>query len=162
MRPNAELIKAAETVFLAMTYTESIRPSVEKIQQDLVDFWKMEVSPKWRDSRGLPEGNIIDTPNHVYLASDEDARLYYLDLDDAYKKAGYKDLKAGYCPLLIAESLQREAERLLVESSKYIHKMDADDVICSGMKNYKQLIELTLKLCAPFVSVENVMQGIKH
>jgi hypothetical protein len=55
------------------------------------------------------------------------------------------------CPLLVAEHLARQAEQALVDAMSEITNLSVDKLLSSGQDQYKQFIELTLKLLAPYV-----------
>jgi len=150
-KPTYEMIQAANCVFMAMAYTETIRPAIEKIQNDLLAFWKFEPSKKWTD-RGMSDlPKIITKWSQTYLLSDNDSRILFAECDEQVRKAGFK-AKPECCPLLEAESVERIAKRLLIDVMQPIIKMTADDLICSknGLENYRKAIDLTLRLLAPY------------
>lgn len=149
-KPKHEQIQAANAVFMAMAYTETIRPDLEKIQQSLVDFWKPEIAARWIDKGRKPE--IITSWSRLYLASDEDTNIIYAEYNDEIKKAGYTVKAVGNCPLLEAENIERIAKRLLIDTMEPVTGLDTDMILCSakGLENYKKVIDLTLRLLAPY------------
>lgn len=153
-KPTPEMIQATNAVLMAMAYTETIRPRIEKIQNELITFWKFEPCQKWKDRKisDLPE--VITKWKHSYMLSDEDAKLLFAEYDEQIKKAGF-NVEPGYCPLLIAEDVERRTKRFLIDVMEPTIKMSADELICSknGLENYKKVIDLTLRLLTPYATV---------
>jgi hypothetical protein len=53
--------------------------------------------------------------------------------------------------LLVAESIQRYAERNMINAMYPITKLSVDDLLCKGgLSSYKELIDLSLKLLSPY------------
>lgn len=147
MKPSKEIIKAAETVFLAMAYTETLRPIVEGYQRRIFE----ELG--WH---GYTQKNAYLVPDTVFekwMARCNEERIKaHLDVDDPEK-----------CPLLVAEHLQMQAERALIDLIEPITHINADDAICSGLDNYKKLIDLTLRWLAPYTSsAANILKAVAH
>lgn len=156
-KPTQEQISAANAVFVAMAYADTLRPIIDKIHKNAIDLIMPKVdTEKWpKDDRNhLPndEQEFITKWDHLYLATGEDARKCFKFAHKEVIKSGF-DVKNDYCPLLIAEDLLSQAQRLLVDSMEPITKLKTDNIICStgGMKNYKKMIDLALGLLAPFV-----------
>ena len=148
-KPTPDMIQAASTVFLAIAYTETIRPTIEAIQSKLLKELSFKPSEKWvkMGINDLPE-RITENKN-AYLLNDEDAKKYFSLLDEEVKKAGF-NVKTGYCPLLIAEDMERKAKRLLIDTMEPITGFNTDKILCTGLDNYKKMVELTLALLAPY------------
>ncbi len=157
-KPSEGLIKAAGLVFLAMTYEETIRPQIEAIQQKLINFWKFEPAPMWKERTAEGQPTTITQWKHAYLIDDADAKILYDEYDIEIKKAGYT-VKPRYCPLLIAEDNTRTAKKLLIEEAQYITGLTVEQATRS-MKSYKQLVDITLKYCAPFVDSKKLLKEI--
>ena len=156
-KPTPDQISAAQAVFVAMAYVDTLRPKIEEIHAKIMyDLSPLADVERWtKDGRNcLPEDEqvYIIKWSHLYMAKDEEARKCF-DLNNKLMKEAGFDVKPDYCPLLIAEDLLRQAQRLLIESMHPIIKMSVDDLICSkgGMKNYTKVIDLTLGLLAPYV-----------
>lgn len=141
--PTKAMIEAANNVFLAMAYTETIRPIVMKYQQTEIDI--MQAVNRY-------DGSIITTPDNAYAMNDVDFEIYHNAIKERRNKSGLKVEHDDFCPLLVAEELQRKAERKLCDEMYCISKLNTDDVLSStdGIKNYKELIRLNLGLLAPY------------
>jgi hypothetical protein len=144
-----DMIKAAETLFLAMAYTQTIRPIVEGYQKRIIAEIKPEVCEKFSEFATITITEAKDT----YLMNDNDFQVYLKRCAEEAHKAGFKIPNDDYCPLLIAESLERDAEHALIKAMLPITHITKDMVLCSenGLANYKKLIDLSLQLLAPFV-----------
>lgn len=142
------VITAAETIFIAMAYEQTVREQLEPIQQEEVEFWKFEVCEDMK--RFEPETLITDF-KMMYLASEEDRKLYWTCMNEHHNRLGFKKKSKDHCPILVAESQTRDAKRLLIDVLEPFTGINEDHLI-GCMKHYKEYIELHLNLLAPFVN----------
>ena len=161
------MIKAAETVFLCMAWEQTVREVVEKYQREILS------RHKWTNIREVDQckeyGHEIDLkvitdPKASYLLTDADFDIYLKECEEQRKIAGLSIRAEGNCPLLEAESNTRDARRLLIESMEHITGgMTVDDILCSrnGLENYHKMVDLSLRMIAPFCSVKNTLSFIK-
>ena len=119
---TAELKNAVKTVLVAKAYTETIRPTIEKIKKDALLSKDFMISERWTNhpSGRNAEVKRITDPKEAYLLNDEDANEYFAICHAAYIVAGFQVPAFGYCPLLMAESVERDALSVMVQASKYI------------------------------------------
>jgi len=60
---------------------------------------------------------------------------------------GY-NLPKDHCPALTAESLQRDAEHLIVEvAADYFDGITVHKLICCGLEKYHKFIDLIVGMC---------------
>ena len=91
-------------------------------------------------------------PRYTYTLPDEAQVRYHADLDAAYREAGYKDLKPGHCPALIAEHTQREGEwALIAAAEQFFPGVTNDKLLCGtadkgGLETRREYIDLLIKL----------------
>lgn len=151
-KPSYEVIEAAKCVFMAMAYTGTIRPRIEKMQNELLKVRKFEPCQKWKDRGLIDLPEVITDWKHTYLINDEDSKILYADMDREIKKMGFNVPGPGYCPLLIAEDMERKTKRLLIDLIKPVTGFDTNGILCTknGLENYRQAVELTLMLLAPY------------
>jgi hypothetical protein len=119
---TSELKSAVKAVLIAKAYTETIRPTIEKIKKDALMSKVFMIAERWTNhpsGRNAEVKRIIE-PKEAYLLNDEDANEYFALCHAAYIAAGFNVPAFGYCPLLMAENTEREALRIMVEASKYI------------------------------------------
>lgn len=140
--PSAQMIAAAKNVIKCREIVESLRPTVKKIQSDLL----AKIGAKDED------GNIVTDPKCAYLMADQYAEVYYTELDVEYKKAGF-DLPEGYCPLLVAENNEREAVRKMNKMAEKLVpaglRIDSEKIY--NLENLKKLTELNLSYIGQFI-----------
>lgn len=151
-----ELIEAGKTVFLAMAYTQTIRPVIENYQRKILEKHQFRINPKFLE-RGMADEPITD-PEYCYLITDEDFKTYLQEVHEQHIKHGFH-VKFEYCPLLIAESMERNAKRELLRAAQYITNINPDNYI--PLKLYEQLIELTLQLVSPYVDGKQVLKELE-
>jgi hypothetical protein len=147
-----ELIRAAKTVFMAMAYAETIRPTVEGYQKTILAEMQARPEQRWID-RGVEKDEPILNPERAYLLNDTDSAVYFRRLDEEKEKAGFHGLESGYCPLLIAEDLVRKAEHALVDLMEPLTGISHQAIFCApnALENYRKYLKLTLGLFAPLI-----------
>jgi len=143
--------QAAKNVFMAMAYTRTIRPIVEEYQKLVIAEIKPPVAEEWL-SRGIASRLITDAKD-TYLMEDKDFQTYLKRCNEERIKARLHVDNEEFCPLLVAEDLQRRAERVFIEAMIPITHLTPERVLCSenGLANYDKLIDLSLRLLAPYV-----------
>lgn len=138
--------EAAHTVFMAMAYTKTVRPIVEGYQKRIIE----EIHPVVAvDFQRMGFSTITD-PKDSYLMNENDFKVYLDRSHEEAIKAGFK-VEHDYCPLLIAEDLQCQAEHAFIKAMYPITHLKVDDVLIAGLDKYHKLIDLSLRLLAPFV-----------
>lgn len=145
--PTKEMIETANNLVLAMAWTNTIRPTVEAYQLKILKI----MQPKHKRT-----GEIITDPKHSYLMSDEDFLIYLERINEERKKADLNVENDEQCPLLVAEDLERKAKRMFCDAMAVITKLNTDTALCSknGLENYEKLVDLSLRLMIPFVTVK--------
>jgi hypothetical protein len=144
-----EMKQAAKTLFKAMAFTQTIKPIVRGYQQKIID----EIKPQTNTKYAWTKKYTITKPEDAYLMSDEDFQVYLKRCNEERIKAKLHVENEEFCPLLVAEDLQRQAERAFIETMEPITHLTPDRVLCSknGLENYRKLIDLSLRLLAPYV-----------
>jgi hypothetical protein len=163
-----EMVKAAEAVFVAMAYVESIRPTVEAYKAEV--FAKFDFFPAEKLSERMgcdlkPNGAILHEKD-CWLAmktSDDQETLapYWKALHERHLAEGFKVKEVGYCPLLMAEHSEREARWALTAAFRPFCESVAKIPVGKFIpyKIEKQMEELFLKIAQPFVrSTEELMK----
>lgn len=148
--PTDEMVAAAQAVFLAMTLEQTVTPVVLKYQRQLLAEGQWRVRPEYAARLG---DEVITEPHRAYLMSEADFALYDAKCKQARDAAGLSVDHPDQCPSLVAQDLQRQAERVLVDVMVSVTKITHEQLLSShrGLVNLRQYIELTLRLLAPFV-----------
>lgn len=132
-----EVTPAVNAYLLAKCHAEITAEQVhEKIDRPLLDLYC------FRNER---TGAEITKVSHLYLAGDVDLSAFWAERDAEIAKQ-YPGITPGHCPALIAEGLERDARRLVVEiACQHIGLgLDADKVICAGLEKYQKLTDLVV------------------
>lgn len=160
MKPSKQLIEACETYFVAKAYEDTIRPTVNEIKNEIINFFKFKVSPEWVE-KGRPE--YITDHKYSYLMNDQDSNIYFRECYEKNIEAGFGhllgdtyELNETKCPLLIAEATTREASWLIMDLVSEDYKMNFKN--CYNLKIRDQVLELTLQLCAPYIKTETTLK----
>lgn len=145
--PTAEMISTACTLFLAKAFTETIRPIVEGYRKKILD----DMKPHTSDGRLITEiefdwtmGDVLFAEYHARCKKERDAAGLTVENDE-------------HCPLLVAEELERRAQHAFLDAMVPVTKMNWVDVLSSrkGIENLNTLLDLSMKLMAPFVDAVN-------
>ena len=147
-KPTSDQIAAAKALLMAMAYVQTVRSIVESYQNELLAFWKFKAQTEYTE-RGREE--IILNHKHSYMMDEADSNIYLKELHKKHLENGF-NVKFGDCPLLIAESLEREAKQLLVEVMEPVTKIKWEMFfnVISWQEKIKQYIDLTLSLLTPY------------
>ena len=125
---SQDIIEAGKTLLTAKAYVETIRPVVEGYQKEILNNHQWHIASKWtKRRRGYDEDSIILDPDHSYLLEDKDAAIYYEELHKEHLKHGFK-VKKDYCPLLIAQNMERKARDILFDLLQPITGIDPSEI----------------------------------
>jgi len=111
-----DMISACRAYLLARVYAEAKKEQVDEVYSELLiemPFYETRVFGK----RHTPTGAQILDHDKLYLTDDEDGlELLYKVASDELRKRGIKpdDMADEFCPALVADSIRRDAERLLM------------------------------------------------
>ncbi len=161
--PTKEMLTAAENLFKARAYVETIRPIVLQYQKEILAEGQWHISPKKASRRG---DAVIVEPKDSWLMSDDDFAVYHARCKAARDKAKLHVENDGHCPLLVAEHLVTSAEHALIDAMADTTGVTKDKLLSAKMDiclvdYYKNYIHLTLQLLAPFVrSSDELMKEI--
>lgn len=148
--PTSNMVLAAENVFKAMAFEQTVRPIVEAYQKAILAEGKWVVREEF--ARNLAQEVITDS-KHSYLMSDADFAVYVTKCNVERDKAGLVVELDEQCPLLVAENILMQAKRGMMTVMSDITKIKEPSAL--PLKEYKKLVELTLQLLAPFIEKQN-------
>jgi len=150
------MVSAVNAYLLARTLAEVKREEVDKVYAEVlaeIPIYKDLVGPRSGEKLGNDER--ITTNKDMYLSEDEAAcRRIYDEMDKRLKAAGIKpqDMETDYCPALVAEDLQRQAEWLVIDTTagEMLEEADPEEfrhkLLCAGLEKYHQFTDLCIKL----------------
>lgn len=158
-KPTQEMIDAAGKVFFCIAHLKTVEPIIKALEEKLLNEMQL------KEVRN-PKKVITDSKN-LYLISDEDAELYCETYSSVLSKNGYEEFaKDGRCPLLVAKHALTLAENHLINVMEPISKISYDMLYDSSdfLADRKSLIDLNLKLLAPFVDSKSILEkyGVKN
>ena len=159
-RPTSAMIRAAENCFAAMALTETIRPIVEGYQHEILEEEKYGYAEKHLDRRGLSGTDYITDPQHSYLMTDADFTHYMKRCNGERIAAGLHVDNEEYCPLLVAEHLQMQAEHAVIDAMAPVTGITRDQIFqtSNAMANLKKLIDLNLRFLSQFCDTKKTMK----
>lgn len=141
-----ELQDAVKTLILAQAYRQTVEPVVTAYQTAILTRHGFHIAPEWLERRHAAEDRIITNPRDAYLLSDEDSAVIYAEYDQAAIAAGFTDLEPGYCPLLVAENLERQAENAVIEAAEYVAGLKLEHANGVLFKHRGEIIANTVSL----------------
>lgn len=135
-RPTEEQISAAETVFMCMAAVDLVKPIVEEYQAKAlrdVGYGHLPVRDAW---------TLPDTVWPVYHAH---CQTYMAE-------SGLTVDHPDHCPLLVSKNLLCQAQRVLADVMEPVSGISFDRIFQApdALKNYDTLIDLNLRLLAPY------------
>ncbi|MCA6372179.1 MAG: hypothetical protein IM631_12440 [Cytophagales bacterium] len=164
-----DMVEAANTFCLAKALVQTVRPVVEGYQKEILALNRFTnkgevariaegAAKRGREPIQIDEAVVLD-PEYVFLLSDEDFKSFWAQCLERQKAAGLVTKSDEECPLLVAESTERQARRLFVDAMKPITKMDSDMLMASknGFENFCKAAELSLHLLGGFGLLRNVL-----
>lgn len=139
--PSAEMIAAAKNVIECRAIVQSVKPRVEKIQSDVL------AAIGAKDEEGQP----ITDPKLSYMIADDFAEAFYSSLDLEYKNAGF-NVEPGYCPLLVAEDMERKAVRHMNKVAEKLYPgVSLDSSKIYNLEHLEKLTTLNLSYISQFI-----------
>jgi hypothetical protein len=154
--PTPDMVRAAESVFLAKAHLDLIAPIVGAYQREALQHINAAAAPRWKDA--APAGPIQD-PALAFLLGDDDFKTYIDRTRRARQAAGLVVDDEEQCPLLVAQALLVQAERELLQAIEPVSGIPASRVDTFTLADRTQFIDLALKLLAPFVREASELLG---
>ena len=157
-KPTGAQLEAAENLFIARAFYETVKPAFENIQRQVLaegsyrNSYFNHPSERMRTERNY---EFIKDPKHDYMIEgirensppDSDAGRYFSELDRRAKNAGFIYGMNADCR---AENSLHDAQNALITAFVPITNLNVEDV-SGNLDNRRQLIELTSQLMAKFV-----------
>jgi hypothetical protein len=163
MTSDPDCIKVVNALFEAIAYTETVKALIEPKQQEVVDFFKFEISPKrvaLYKKRGFDMPLIIDSPRNLYEASAEDCELYYKEMHKIHRELGF-DVELHYCPILIAENMVSDLKKEVCDFLEPYMGIKYEQISYS-LDFYRKYFELVMTMFAPTVKEYQKTNAIKE
>ena len=164
-----DCISAVNTYLMARTLYECERVKVDKIQQAILDAHVYNYAKEWSATRRGGLSGRITSLNDTYLMSDKDHHEFLTFVRGDLERAGYKikstpgdPVYSFCCPALVAESMKRDAEHLIIEAFAAILGADKDfgnSLLCNGLDQYHRFIDLCIKLVVNMPGYKNPLTG---
>lgn len=155
------MIQAAETLMMAQALVMMLRPIVEAYEREILIRYQFnnfgeKSSLMMVNEKRLLKGmgpfeyveEVILDPKQTYRLNEIDAAIFESERQVACAASGLKVEDPEYCPLLVAENLENQAQRVFVDSMKPITTFDYDQILQSSdcLNKIKQAVNLELGL----------------
>lgn len=156
-KPTPEMIEAAENVFLAMAFEQSVRPIVEGYRQTIFAerTWRCDpdlVERMERRSSDQPVEQYVTDIKSTWMMEKADFALYLERCNAERIAAGLVVEHESYCPLLVAENMTIQAKHALCDAMAGVTNIPAKTAATLKLDDYRKFIDLNLRLLAPFVT----------
>ena len=168
MKITQALKSSVNAYLMAKTLAECEREKVDNMAREILETATYRADPKFVE-RGHVSERITD-PDKAWMLEDRDHNDYLVDLKKAMEKVGYKikhnpnEPEYSFnCPALMAESMQRDAEYLLVDAvAEMLGETDdlAHNLICAGLDKYHQFIDLVVGMVVNMPGFKNPLTGV--
>ncbi len=152
-KPTQEMIDAAGKVFFCIAHLKTVEPIIKALEEKLLN--EMQVKEK--------NGTLITNADNIYLADEDVQNKYFEQMNVLLASNGYEEFaRTETCPLLVAKNKLCTAENHLINVMEPISKISYDMLYDSSdfLADRKSLIDLNLKLLAPFVDSKSILE--KH
>jgi hypothetical protein len=160
-----DMIQAAENYIMAQAHTSVIRAIVEPIQKQVL----LEGQYKAVNDFGPDKERVILEEKDTYLISDADFQEYMIKTRERYvaAKLHVDPNDIGVCPLLVAENLESQARRRVLElaAEKLIRPNVPEfeiDFAYRDPETLKKVTDLTMKILTNFLPKRTGAQMINH
>lgn len=150
------MIVAAENLFVAMAFEQTVRPIVEGYQRKVLAerTWRCASEYLERANRRASNEPVEPHVTDIKLAwtmEQADFAVYIGRCNEERIAAGLVVESEAHCPLLVAEDTTRKAKYSLCDAMASVTKIPADAAIRLKRDDYERMIDLSLRLLAPFV-----------
>ena len=146
-----ELVKSVGDYLLAKARADLLRPMVTDIQKEVLQT-SVEIYNDLQVSHSIAERKRITDPDIAYLSEDDEAiDRYYTEMHNILVERNIKParMKRDYCPLLVAESAQRQKEWDIINAASRMMELGLEDqelnnrlLCCSnGLEKRQQFID---------------------
>lgn len=152
-KPTQEMIDAAGKVFFCIAHLKTVEPIIKALEEKLLN--EMQVKEK--------NGTLITNADNIYLADEDVQNKYFEQMNVLLASNGYEEFaRTETCPLLVAKNKLCTAKNHLINVMEPISKISYDMLYDSSdfLADRKSLIDLNLKLLAPFVDSKSILE--KH
>lgn len=150
------MIAAAENVFLAMAFEQSVRPIVEGYRRKILAERTWRCAPdvvermERRSSDQAVEQYVTDI-KFTWTMEQADFAAYDERCNAERIAAGLVVEHESYCPLLMAENLTIQAKHALCDAMAGVTNILAKKAATLKLDDYRKFVDLNLRLLAPFV-----------
>lgn len=155
--PTQEMITSAENLFLAIALENTTRPIVEAYQRKVFAERTWHVDQALLNEPGVPE--IIVNVKDAWMMNRADFAVYRKRCNEERIAVKLHTETDDHCPLLVVENTVRLARQALCDSMVSVTNIDAAKAASLRPDDYDYLIDITLKLLAPFV--KNPLEKMK-
>jgi hypothetical protein len=150
------MIQAAENLFAAMAFEQTVRPIVEDYQRKILAerIWRCAPEYLERAKRRACDEPVVSHVTDIKLAwtmLKADFALYIERCNEERIAAGLAVETEAHCPLLVAEDATRKAKYALCDAMACVTKIPADAAVTLKQADYNRMVDLSLRLLAPFV-----------
>jgi hypothetical protein len=151
--------KVVWAMFAAKAYVECVRGIIVPKQIEVLNFYQFTISDEIKtiyENRNVTDyPQVIEHPRHVHLLDATDMRLYCEEMKKFHHEKKFKLNSPNNCPLLEAESFEREVKRNAVDFFEPYFGLNSDKLISAGLSEYNKFIDLLMTMFAANVEAYN-------
>jgi len=154
---KSELVSALRAVLAAQAFLETIKPVSAEIYKEAIEIYKPVVEAKGhyvKSKRFQSEiGKPITCQERIYQADDATTNKIYKYHKSKLAEKGFTAEK-NFCPVLVAESVLREAQTILIDLMEPYTNIP-DDLLYLPDKRARYL-EIVLKMLVTVAKQQNI------
>ena len=154
---------SVQTVLLAQAMAQVERERIDALYNGILEQTRYYI----RKRDAICEQERLTDHSKAWLLSDFDSKHFYGQCEFAIRKAGYtfEQVPEGYCPALMAESLQRDAEHaLILAAEEFFPGVTIDKLLCGtadmgGLETLRKFLDLLIGLVVNRPGFKNPLTG---
>lgn len=141
--------KAMAKALTGHVNTLLIAKAMAQVERERVDVIQRRVL---NEQNYCGDGERITDPKLTYLLDDNDANRYFATMNAIHLEAGFEDAAKGYCPALVAETLETQAEWALISAAEeFFPGVTNDKLLCGtatlgGLETREKYLDLLIGL----------------
>jgi hypothetical protein len=153
------LTPAVNAVLMARVFAESERERVDDIARKVLS------EQNYYGRKDYHSGDRITDPKKSWLLDDQSFATYHAKMQAIHLANGFADAAKGFCPALVAEEVERQAEHVLIEcAAEFFPGVTVNALLCGtkerrGLECYKHFIDLCIGLVVNSPGYRNPLTG---
>lgn len=136
-----EVVEAVRVWLLAKAHAQAVHAEVDEVQRQVLRELNSPPDPA-NVRRGADASPILD-PSRDYLLPETVWQRYHATYQERIRRGGkWADVPDEHCPALVAEELERQAQRVVIDLTAPKFGLDAHQLLCAGLETYNKWADI--------------------